>query len=103
MAYEQREGQGSLFKNEKQNDRQPDYRGTIMIGGVTYEVAAWERTSQRGAQYLSLQASQQQNRGYQSHQGQQTAAPRANYGPQMQAPAPTEADIPADGLDDLPF
>ena len=44
MAYEHKEGQGSLFRNEKQNDRQPDYKGTIVIAGKTYEVVAWEIT-----------------------------------------------------------
>lgn len=57
MAYEHKEGQGSLFKNEKQNDRQPDFKGTILIGGITYEVAAWERISQKGEKYFSLQSS----------------------------------------------
>lgn len=57
MAYEHKEGQGSLFKNEKQNDRQPDFKGTILINGTTYEIAAWGRTSQKGEQYFSLQAS----------------------------------------------
>ena len=57
MAYELKEGQGTLFKNEKQNDRQPDLKGTILIGGKTYEVAAWEKTSKRGDVFLSLRAS----------------------------------------------
>lgn len=57
MAYEHKEGQGSMFRNDKQNERQPDYKGTIVIGGNTYEIAAWERTSQRGTAFLSLQVS----------------------------------------------
>ena len=59
MAYQHKEGQGSLFKNEKQNERQPDFRGSIMIKGVTYNISAWTRTSQNGRQYLSLQAEEQ--------------------------------------------
>lgn len=112
MAYEHKEGQGSLFKNEKQNDRQPDYKGTILIGGVTYEVAAWERTSQRGSKYLSLQASMPRERS------EQDAAPRPQYNrpqapsyqpsyqPSMPEPAPmpTIDDMPPFGpADDLPF
>lgn len=57
MAFEHKEGQGSLFKNDKQNDRQPDYKGTILINSISYEIAAWKRTSQKGEQYLSLQVS----------------------------------------------
>lgn len=68
MAYEHKEGQGSLFKNEKANDRQPDFKGTIVIGGVTYEVAAWEKTSQRGTKFLSLQASLPRGRAEQQPQ-----------------------------------
>ena len=59
MAHQHKEGQGSLFKNEKQNERQPDFRGSIMIKGVTYNISAWNRTSQNGRQYLSLQAEEQ--------------------------------------------
>lgn len=58
MAFIRKEGQGSLFENERQNERQPNYRGVIVINGKEYELAAWERTSQRGTHYLSLQASE---------------------------------------------
>ena len=95
MAYEHKEGQGSLFKNEKQNDRQPDYKGTIFIGGTTYEVAAWERTSQRGSKFLSLQA--------------QLPRERSEQPPVYQSPAPAPIqdaypeDLPVSDSEDLPF
>lgn len=96
MAYEHKEGQGSLFKNEKANDRQPDFKGTIVIGGVTYEVAAWEKTSQRGTKFLSLQASLPRERAEQQPQQ-----------PVYQAPTPqpqyTEEFPVAPEYDDLPF
>jgi len=92
MAYQQKEGQGSLFKNEKNNDRQPDYKGSIMIKGVLYEVAAWERTSQNGKNYLSLQASEK------GQDAPRPAAPSTST-PQSAAPAPTAEDMP----EDLPF
>jgi len=56
MAYEHREGQGSLFKNDKKNERQPDFKETVMIKGVLYNISAWSRTSQNGREYISLQA-----------------------------------------------
>lgn len=56
MAYEHKEGQGSLFRNEKQNERQPDLKGTILIGGVTYRLVGWEKSSHSGAGFISLQA-----------------------------------------------
>lgn len=42
MAYEQREGSGSLFKNDrKEQPNHPDYKGSALIGGVEYWVSAW--------------------------------------------------------------
>lgn len=49
-----KELQGVMFPNEKQNEKQPDLRGSAKIGGVDYRVAAWKRTSQAGKGYLSL-------------------------------------------------
>ena len=96
MAYEHKEGQGSLFKNEKANDRQPDFKGTILIGGVTYEVAAWERRSQKGTQYFSLQASLPRERTEQQPQQ-----------PVYHAPTPQPQQVEefpvAPEYEDLPF
>lgn len=102
MAFEHKEGQGSLFKNEKQNDRQPDFKGTINIGGVTYEIAAWEKTSQRGGSFLSLQASlpREKSEGAPSASYQRPAAPVY----QQEAPFPTEEPFFGNSNDeDLPF
>ena len=112
MAYQHKEGQGSLFKNEKQNERQPDFRGSIMIKGVTYNISAWNRTSQNGRQYLSLQAEEQNGdarpnynggAGYGSQPGGYGpsgsgygapaggtgySAPGSRYGAPMSAPGP---------------
>lgn len=106
MAYEHKEGQGSLFKNEKANDRQPDFKGTIVIGGVTYEVAAWERTSQKGMQYISLQASLPRERAEQ--QGQQgqygQSQPQQTVGrPSVEPVAPANDFGFSDPEEDLPF
>lgn len=92
MAYEHKEGQGSLFRNEKQNDRQPDLKGTILIGGVTYRVVGWERTSQSGTSFISLQAEPLQE-GQSQRQAHQSRAAQPQPAPQPQA---------ADG-EDLPF
>jgi uncharacterized protein (DUF736 family) len=51
---EKKDGGISLFVNDKcGNDKRPDYKGTALIGGVEYEVALWNRVSQKGTQYLS--------------------------------------------------
>lgn len=114
MAYQHKEGQGSLFKNEKQNDRQPDFKGSIMIKGVTYNISAWNRTSQNGRQYLSLQA-EDQNGAVRPASGNSYGSPA--YGAPAQSyaspdrgyvapPPPAEQDIPvSSGFpdNDLPF
>lgn len=43
MAYEKKDGDISVFRNEKKSGRQPDFRGELLLNGVTYEVALWER------------------------------------------------------------
>lgn len=83
MAYQHKEGQGSLFKNEKQNERQPDFRGSIMIKGVTYNISVWNRTSQNGRQYLSLQAEEQNGDARPNYNG------GAGYGSQPGAYGPS--------------
>lgn len=64
MAYEQREGQGSLFKNgrKEEGSKQPDYQGSVMIGGVAYELAGWLKTSATGIKFMSLAAKPKQER-----------------------------------------
>jgi hypothetical protein len=42
MAYELKEGQGSLFKNDrKEADTHADYNGSIKIDGREYWLNAW--------------------------------------------------------------
>lgn len=109
MAYEHKDGQGSMFRNEKQNDRQPDYKGTIMINGTVYEIAGWERTSQKGTSYISLQAGLPRERDVQQdnapRQQYQRPAPQYSRPPMPEpAPMPTTEDMPAfDPGEDLPF
>lgn len=60
MAYVLNDGQGSLFKNDKGgNDRRPDYRGSLNIGGTIYRLSAWVRDSQKGGKFLSLSAEEE--------------------------------------------
>ena len=56
MAYEQKEGQGALFKNtEKKSEKHPDYRGDITIGGAKFWLAAWIKEGKNG-KYMSVNA-----------------------------------------------
>lgn len=61
MAYELREGQGTLFKNDKrEKDSQPNARGEALIDGVLYEVAAWTKEGRKGKfQFLSFKRKDQ--------------------------------------------
>ncbi len=55
MAYEHREGQGSLFKNgKKEKDSHPDYRGDAMVNGALVEIAAWVKEGKNGGKFMSL-------------------------------------------------
>lgn len=53
--YEQKDGQGSLFRNEKKtNENQPDYRGELKWQNQLLKVAGWVKTSKTGSKFLSL-------------------------------------------------
>jgi len=80
MAYELRDGSGSIFRNEKKQpgERTPDYRGDAMVNGQRVEIAAWVKESATGKKFLSLKFSEPRERD-------QTA--------KLASPAP-EADFP---------
>jgi uncharacterized protein (DUF736 family) len=43
-----------MFANEKKHDKMPDYKGTLTDeNGKKWELALWERTSKKGASFLS--------------------------------------------------
>ena len=68
---------GVLFKNESDNEKAPNYKGKINVGGSDYEIAAWVRESKNGVKFLSLKVQE----------------------PREKKPKPKIEDIP----DDLPF
>lgn len=46
---------GALFKNDrKEKETQPDYKGSLNVGGVDYWISSWLSTSKAGAKYMSL-------------------------------------------------
>jgi hypothetical protein len=65
MAYELREGQGSLFKNDrKEKDTHPNARGEALIGGVVYEISAWTKEGRKGKfQSLAFKPKQPRSAG----------------------------------------
>jgi hypothetical protein len=49
MAFELKDGQGTMFVNDKKgNEKAPDRRGELMLNGVMYEIAGWVKQGQRG-------------------------------------------------------
>lgn len=57
MSYEQKDGSGSLFKNdERETEQHPLYKGSMTVGGVQYWLSAWLKESKNGKKYMSLSA-----------------------------------------------
>jgi uncharacterized protein (DUF736 family) len=54
-TFEHKEGQGSLFKNEKKTaPNQPDYRGELKWQNQLLKLAGWVKDSKTGKKFLSL-------------------------------------------------
>lgn len=52
--FEPQEKFGALFRNTKKtDDKQPDYRGNIKIGGDLYNLVAWVKEGKNG-KFLSM-------------------------------------------------
>jgi len=46
---------GALFKNaDKANEQQPDYTGSLNVGGKDFWLNAWLKTSKKGQKYMSV-------------------------------------------------
>ena len=64
MAYEIREGQGSMWPPKKRtSDKAPNLSGTCRINGQLYRIAAWQKTSNDGTNWLSLKVEPAEDRG----------------------------------------
>lgn len=49
MAFEQKDLEGALFKNERAtSDKHPQMKGKAMIAGVMYWVSAWTKSPRGG-------------------------------------------------------
>jgi uncharacterized protein (DUF736 family) len=55
MAFEQHDLSGSLFRNDKKSsDKHPDYKGSVIVRGEEFWLAAWIKTGQNGKKFMSL-------------------------------------------------
>jgi len=50
----QKNNSGSLFKNNKTKEVQPDYTGTMIVDSKEYRISGWINKSKSGMQYLRL-------------------------------------------------
>lgn len=56
MAYEKKDGEITLFLNDKGGvEKRPDFKGEAQINGETYEIAMWNRKSNAGKPFLAGQ------------------------------------------------
>ena len=100
MAYEQRDNSGSLFRNTyKEKPNQPDHKGTAMIGGVNYKIAAWVKEGKNG-RFFSLTFEEPQPVEQTTASGQSYA--KASGGFEKKAENKWEAGL-ADLSDEIPF
>lgn len=91
MPFEQKPNTGALFKNDdKKTDKHPNARGSALIDGVEYWVAAWTNDGKEG-KYQSLKFSRKD----------ENKTPRSEYGGKS---ARQSYEPPPDDFDDsLPF
>ena len=69
MAYEHRDGSGSLFRNEKDGvESRPDYRGEAKVNGKIYQLSAWLKEGSKG-KFLSISIQPKE-----SYQGEKTSS-----------------------------
>ena len=86
--YEQKDNSGTLFiNNRKQNDRQPDRTGTIMIEGVEYYLSGWDKSGPSGDR-INLAVTKKE-----AKQEQRQDAKQASDDSQKPAPA-DDFDVP---------
>ena len=52
--YQDKDGWGVLFRQAKEHDKQPDYKGHVVHNGVKFQLAGWIRESRSGKTYLSV-------------------------------------------------
>jgi len=78
MAYEHREGSGSLFPNrDKKGDNHPDYKGDALFNGQRVELAAWKKVGRSGGGFLSVQIKPAREQSHAAPERSVSTAPRS--------------------------
>jgi len=86
----QKNNSGSLFKNNKTKEVQPDYTGTMIVDAKEYRISGWINKSKSGMQYLRLLLNESKTEPI-------TTAAHQSILPVQTGTANTES------IDDLPF
>jgi len=93
MAYQHREGSGTLFPNDRKTaDNQPDWRGDALINGVLMEISGWDK-----GERISLAIKKKEPRKQQFDSMRQAATPQRGI---------DKSDVPGTSPsepDNLPF
>ena len=96
MAFEQKEGQGVLFNNDrKEKENHPDLKGEIKINGKLYWLSGWKKSGNRG-EFISVSIGEEKQVRSGGQSQRQTPA-RTEY------PKPTKTQPINDDSDSVPF
>lgn len=88
-----------LFKNDKLKDTQPSFKGSLTDeNGKKWDIAVWERTSKKGAFFLSGKIQEP----YVKHEGSTWEATREKYAKKDEVVEDFNEDAPID-LSEIPF
>lgn len=107
MAHEQKINFALFLNKGKRHDKQPDYTGVIefppglleqMKPGVKYDIAAWQKVSSRGNEYIFGLVGEEEGAWKNRQQGNGYVPPERQQAPAQPAVAPV-----GDLDDDIPF
>lgn len=52
MVWENKEGQGALFRNNSDNPKAPSHKGDFMLNGAMYSISAWVKEGKNGKFFI---------------------------------------------------
>lgn len=96
---ENKELTGAMFPHKKDNEKQPDYKGTVKVGGVNYRIAGWNRKGKESNipyMYIALKPVEQEKKQAPKHTPQETVqqVAKAVGGPETLAKETIVDEVP---------